>query len=85
MDKDVNVRYGVVNTEMREKYEKEYHVSYGYDFISYRKFEAISSCKKFNDSNYIVERIYDTLDTKNKKEEIFRSGSFKEGEDEKDN
>lgn len=82
-NKEVNIRYGVVNTVKRSGYEKEFHVPYGYHFISYRKFEAISNCKNMNDSDYIVERIFDTFDVQNKKEEIFRSGSFKEGEDEK--
>ena len=85
-----NARFGVVNNAMRIKYEKEFQVSYGYDFISFNKYESIVQCKKLssmnnNDSNWIVERIFDTSVIKNNQEEIFRSGDFKEGKDEKNN
>ena len=67
-------RFGVVNTLERARYEKEYNVSYGYEFISFKKTEAIKECRQFNNSNFIVERIRDD----NTREEIFRSGNFKE-------
>ncbi len=65
-------RFGVVNTLERERYEKEYNVSYGYEFISYKEAEAIKECRQFNNPNFIVERIKDG----NIKEEIFRSGNY---------
>lgn len=67
-------RFGVVNTLEREKYEKEFNVSYGYNFISFDEAEAVIKCRTFNNQNYIVERIKDD----NIREEIFRSGNFKE-------
>ena len=85
MLKESNIRYGVVNVKMRAKYEKEFQVSYGYDYMKFKKQEAISYCKVLNDPNFIVERIFDTTIDKNFKEEIFKSGSFKEGGNEKDN
>jgi hypothetical protein len=67
-------RFGVVNAHERQRYEKEYNVSYGYKFISFIKAEAIKECRQFNNQNFIVERIKDD----NTREEIFRSGNFKE-------
>lgn len=81
MLKESNVRYGVVNKVMREKYEKEFHVPFGYDYISYKKGESIAYCKTLKkDADYknvIVERIFDTAIATNKKEQIFRGGVLK--------
>lgn len=73
-------RYGVVNTEMREKYEKEYQVPYGHDYICYDADEAIKECNKLNEEEnfmdgmkFIVERIYDDAAVCNNREEIYRS------------
>jgi hypothetical protein len=77
-------RYGVVNVIIRTSYEKEYQVPYGYDLICYDREEAITECKKFNESegtnNYIVERIYDDGYACNNKEEIFRINEIEESE-----
>ncbi len=82
-------RFGVINQVDRAKYEKHYQVPFGYDYMSFDKKQAIAYCKALKGDprypNFIVERIYDTPDTSNNREEIFRGGDFKEGEDEKDN
>jgi hypothetical protein len=76
--KRVNVRYGVVNYVLREKYEKEYHLPFGYDYMTYSKKEALAYCRSLKGDpmygNYIVEEIYDTEASVNMREEIFRGG-----------
>jgi inorganic pyrophosphatase/exopolyphosphatase len=72
-----NVRYGIVNTMKRERYEREFHLPYGYEYITYEKAKAIVICRKKNDSNYIVEEIFNTTDSINYKQEIYRSGGEK--------
>ena len=49
-------RYGVVNEDVRNKYEKEWQVSYGYDFISFDYSIAKKVCKDKGEG-HIVERI----------------------------
>ena len=71
-----NIRYGVVNSVEREKYEKEYQIAYGYELMTYNKNEAIFYAKGLNNPDYIVEEIYNTSETNNNKEEIFQSGNF---------
>lgn len=73
-----NVRYGVVNVRDRVNYEKKYHKPFNYEYLGKNKLKAIKICRKKQNSNYIVEEIYDTKTVKNFKEEIFRSGSYKE-------
>jgi len=63
-------RFGVVNTDKRKKFGKEFHIPYGYDYVSYNKSEAITVCRRKN-NNFIVERIYDDYGM-TKKEEVFR-------------
>lgn len=76
--KESNERFGVVNVEMRTKYEKCYHIPFGYDYMTFRKQEAIAYCKALKADprykNFIVERIFDTPVAANFKEEIFRGG-----------
>lgn len=72
-----NVRYGVVNVVERAKYEKEWQVPFGYNYISYDETDAISVCRKKKGSNWVVEKIYNTNDDINRKTEIFRGGNFK--------
>jgi len=74
--KETNVRYGVVNEKERISYEKKNQVSFGYEFITTDKVKAIKICRRKNDSNCIVERIFDTEKAKNNKEEIYRSGKY---------
>lgn len=77
--KERNVRYGVVNVKKRIAYEKEHQVSFGYEHIGKSMDKAIRICRKKKNSNYIVEKIYDTNIAKNNKMEIYRSGIFEEG------
>jgi len=76
-----NVRYGVVNSKMREKYEKEYQIPFGYDYMTYIKKEAIAYCKSLKGDpryeDFIVEEIYNTSISPNNKDEIFRGGNEK--------
>jgi hypothetical protein len=72
-----NIRYGVVNFIMREMYEKDYQLAYGYDFITRSEKEAIRECKKFG-NKYAVEKIYDDPIQNNLRVEIFRGGSDEE-------
>lgn len=69
-----NIRYGVVNDTERTKYEKKFHVPYGYAFMTFKKGEAIAICRKKNDQNFIVEEIFDNGNVINFKQEIYRSG-----------
>lgn len=62
-------RFGVVDVVTREKYEKEYQLPYGYQFISYDETEAITECRRLKNDSFIVERIHGM----NCKEEIFRN------------
>lgn len=72
-----NVRYGVVNFVRREKFEKEFHLPYGYGFVTWNKEEAIKVCRDYKD-DHCVEMIYDTATGKNLIEEIYRSGNEKD-------
>jgi len=67
-----NIRYGVVNEVERKEYEKEWHLSRGYFFISRDKKKAIKICRNMKNSDFIVEMIYDE-EFSNLKEEIYRS------------
>jgi hypothetical protein len=71
--KELNVRYGVVNVEERTKYEKENQVSFGYEHLGRSEEKAIRICRKKNNPNWIVEKIYDTYKAKNNRVEIYRS------------
>ena len=73
-----NVRYGVVNFVLREKYEKKWHLPYGYEYTTYNKQDAIDYCRKGDIENFIVEMIYDTAIGHNFKEEIYRSKNEKD-------
>ena len=74
-----NVRYGVVNVKERMEYEKMFHIPYGYELTTFDERDAINYAKKQKNANVIVERIFDTSVAVNNKEEVFRSGDFKEG------
>ncbi len=76
MKDDFNVRYGVVNAVERLKYEKLYQVPFGYAFTTFDKDEAITFCKKGKNTNMIVEKIFDSYDATNNKEEVFRGGKL---------
>ena len=78
MDKKSNVRYGVVNFVLREKYEKKYHLPYGYEYMTYDEQDAIDYCRRGDIENFVVEMIYDTHLASNLKEEIYRSGKENE-------
>jgi hypothetical protein len=69
-----NVRYGVVNVLDRENYEKKFHINFAYDLVTYDKIEAIKHCRAKSNSNWIVERIFNTKTVNNFREEIYRSG-----------
>ena len=71
-----NLRYGVVNLEVRERYEKDFQLSYGYDFITRNKREAIEYCKSLKMNEYVVEKIYDDFKSNNNKEVIFKGGEY---------
>lgn len=71
--KETNIRYGVVDPGIRAKYEKKYQVPYGYDHISFDEEKAISLCRKKR-KGFIVEKVFDTVFSKNNKIEIFRGG-----------
>jgi len=79
MEKEVNIRYGVVNVVERARYEKIFHINLGYALITFNEGEAIAFCKKKRNPNVIVEKIYDNYRAVNNKIEIFRGGVFKEG------
>jgi hypothetical protein len=83
--KEFNVRYGVVNVKKRAKYEKKNQVPFSYTFITRNEQTAIRACRKKKDPNFIVERIFDTETIKNKREEIFRSGTYEDWKNEKNN
>ena len=57
MENEVNVRYGVVNEEIRADYEKQWQLQKGYDFITYDLEKATEVCKKMG-KNWSVEKIY---------------------------
>lgn len=69
-----NVRYGVVNVVDRANYEKQWQVPFSYNYISYNEAAAIAVCRKKKNRNWIVEKIYNTNDDINRKNEVFRSG-----------
>jgi len=82
-------RYGVVNAVLREKYEKEFQVPFGYDHICYSAEEAIAECKKMNEEEnflngnpFIVERIFDNAYACNNREQIY---SYREDDYEQNN
>ena len=77
--KEANVRFGVVNVIERAKYEKLYQVPFGYVFTTFNEDDAVKFCKKRNNTNMIVEKIFDTQTATNNKVEVFRGGNFKEG------
>lgn len=83
--KEFNVRYGVVNVMKREKYEKKNQTPFSYLFVTQDKGKAIRACAKRKDTNFIVERIFDTEKIKNNREEIFRSGKYEDWLNEKNN
>ena len=72
-----NVRYGVVNVVERERYEKQWHVPFGYNYISYDEADAVKVCRRKKGPNWIVEKIFHTNEEINRKAEIFRGGNFK--------
>lgn len=74
-----NIRFGVVNEKERTAYEKLFQIPYGYELTTFDEQDAINFAKKQKNSDVIVERIYDTSAAANNKQEIFRSGDFKEG------
>lgn len=74
---EFNVRYGVVNVVEREKYEKKFQISYGYEYTTWNDLSAISYCRRKNNSNFIVEKIFNTKKTTNKKQEVYRSADLK--------
>jgi hypothetical protein len=80
-----NIRFGVVNIVDRNRYEKTYHLPFGYLLTTFKENEAILHAKKMNNNNVIVEKIFDNQIAVNNKEEIYRSGKFKEGGNEKNN
>ena len=61
-------RFGVVNPKKRERFEKKFHVAYGYDFVSFDKKEAIA---KANKPGLVVEQIHTDYDNVNKTWIIF--------------
>ena len=63
-------RFGVINPDERDKYEKEFQIPMGYYFTTFYEKEAISVCRK--NPNTVVERIYNDFDHENKKEQIYR-------------
>jgi hypothetical protein len=67
------IRYGVVNYVLREEYEKEWHLPFGYEYITYNEQDAINYCREQRYDTFIVEMIYDTEKGNNFKEEIYRS------------
>lgn len=67
-----NIRYGVVNTKVREEYEKKWQLPHGYILVTYDRKAAIKFCKSLKNNEFIVEEIYDTAIASNMKEEIFR-------------
>jgi len=69
-----NVRFGVVNVAERTKYEKTFHIPFGYAFTTYEEEKAIRYCQKQNNPNMIVEKIFDTKYATNNKTEIYRGG-----------
>ena len=91
--KESNVRYGVVNIKERIEYEKKFHAPMGYTLTTWDEQKAISFCRKKKNSDWIVEKIYDTRERINNRQEIYRSGNLttkkysplKEGENEKNN
>jgi hypothetical protein len=69
-----NVRYGVVNVVDRTNFEKKFHINCAYELITYDKMEAVKYARALNNSDYIVERIFNTKTANNFREEIYRSG-----------
>lgn len=78
MEKEFNIRFGVVNDKIRTDYEKRTKKPFSYELITPKKQKAIIYCQKKNNSNYIVERIFNTPKVSNKREEIYRSGSYED-------
>ena len=74
--KEGNVRFGVVNVADRMKYEKTFHIPFGYEFTTFHEQEAIAYARKQKNPDVAVERIFDTSKASNNKVEVFRSGDF---------
>ncbi len=65
-------RYGVVNLEDREEFEKKFQLPFGYKFVSFNYREAEDICK-VNGKGYVVEKITSTHVIDNEREIIYRA------------
>lgn len=61
-------RYGVVNEEKRNEFEKKYQLQGSYDYISFDFKEARDYCRQAGEG-YVVEKI----SSENKREIIYRA------------
>lgn len=65
-------RYGVVNEEERDKYEKKWQIPCGYKFVSFNYREAEDICKGFGDG-FVVEQISSSFGKTNERQIIYRT------------
>ena len=65
-------RFGVVHQKDRVKFEKKYHVPFGYKTVSFSQKVAEDICKELG-AGYIVEKISSGYDKINGLEIIYRS------------
>jgi hypothetical protein len=65
-------RFGVVHQKDREKFEKKYHLPFGYNSVSFSQNVAEDICKK-QGAGYVVEKISTGYDRINEREIIYRS------------
>lgn len=64
-------RYGVVNDEERDKYEKKWQIPCGYEFISFNYKKAEDFCKDAG-KGFVVERISSHYGKTNERQIIYR-------------
>jgi hypothetical protein len=65
-------RFGVVHEKDRAKFEKTFHLPFGYHSVSFNQNTAEGVCKDLG-SGYVVEKISTSYDKINGSEIIYRS------------
>jgi len=67
-------RYGVVNDEDRNEFEKTFQIPYGYKYVSFNYEDAKKECYKAGKGYVVDEIVYDPslLGDTNKRQIIYR-------------
>ena len=64
-------RYGVVNEIERNRFEKKFHVPFGYDLVTFNYRKAEDACKD-KGKGYVVEKISTSFGRSNERDIIYR-------------